>query len=84
MYDNDERKPYNREYSKHKCVTFRDTLGYDEFYVVKHGKNLTTDDDGFDIADDASNGQITSQFKKYSKSKKNNKTLLTNFGRVVA
>lgn len=84
IYDNEERKPYNREYSKHKCVTFRDTLGYDEFYVVKHGKNLTTDDDGFDIADDASNGQITSQFKKYSKSKKNNKTLLTNFGRVVA
>ena len=84
MYDTDERKPYNREYSKHKCVTFKDTLGYNEFYVVKHGKNLDTDDDGFNIADDASNGQITSQFKKYSKSKKNNKTLLTNFGRVVA
>ena len=84
IYTTDERKPYNREYSKHKCVTFKDTLGYNEFYVVKHGKNLETDDDGFDISEDASNGQIASQFKKYSKSKKNNKTLLTNFGRAVA
>lgn len=80
----EDRKPYNREYQKHKCVTFKDTLGYNEFYIVKNGKNFSTDDDGFDVAEDASKGQIASQFKKYSKSKKNNKTLLTNFGKAVA
>ena len=84
MYDNEERKPYNRQYAKHKCVTFTDTLGYNEFYIVKHGNALNTEDDGFAPEDDATKGQITSQFKKYSKSKKNNKTLLTNFGKAVA
>lgn len=84
IYDNDMRKPYNRQYAKHKCVTFQNTLGYDEFYIVKSGKNLNTEDDGFTPDEDATKGQITSQFKKYSKSKKNNKTLLTNFGKAVA
>lgn len=84
IYDNEERKPYNRQYAKHKCVTFQDTLGYNEFYIVKHGSALNTEDDGFAPEEDATKGQITSQFKKYSKSKKNNKTLLTNFGKAVA
>jgi len=84
MYDSEDRKPYNRQYGKHKCVTFQDTLGYNEFYIVKNGKFLKTEDDGFDVAADASTGQIRAQFKKYSKSKKNNKTLLTNFGKAVA
>jgi len=84
VYDIDDRKPFNRQYSKHKCVTFDNKLGYDQFYIVKNGKNFSTDDDGFDISDDASKGQITSQFKRYSKSKKTNKTLLTNFGKAVA
>ncbi len=84
MHDHDDRKPYNRQYAKHKCVTFQDTLGYNEYYIVKNGKFLNTEDDGFDVAEDATKGQIQSQFKKYSKSKKNNKTLLTNFGKAVA
>lgn len=84
MYDNEDRKPYNRQYAKHKCVTFQDTLGYNEYYIVKNGKFLNTEDDGFDVAEDATKGQIQSEFKKYSKSKKNNKTLLTNFGKAVA
>ena len=84
LYDNDERKQYNRQYAKHKCVTFQNTLGYSEFYVVKSGKNLNAEDDGFAPEEDATKGQLTSQFKKYSKSKKNNKTLLTNFGKAVA
>ena len=84
MYEADERKPYSRQFNKHKCVTFQDTLGYNEFYIVKNGKFLETEDDGFAPEEDATKGQITSQFKKYSKSKKNNKTLLTNFGKAVA
>ena len=38
----------------------------------------------FEPKEDASKGQITSAFKKFSKSKKTNKTLLTNFGKAVA
>lgn len=84
VYDSEDRKPYNREFNKNKCLTFNNTLGYNEFYIVKNGKNFATEDDGFDVADDASTGTIRSQFKKYSKSKKNNKSLLTNFGKAVA
>jgi len=84
VYGSDDRKPFNRQYSKHKCVTFNNKLGYNQFYIVKNGKNFSTEDDGFDVADDASTGTIRSQFKRYSKSKKNNKSLLTNFGRAVA
>jgi len=84
VYGSDDRKPFNREYGKHKCVTFNDALGYNQFYIVKNGKNFSTDNDGFDVADDASTGTIKSQFKKYSKSKKTNKSLLTNFGKAVA
>ena len=81
----DDFKPYNREYQKNKCVTFKGKLGYDELYIVKSWKGaLNTDAVDFDPDTDASKGQLTSQFKKFSKSKKLNKTLLTNFGKAVA
>ena len=78
-------KKYNREYAKNKCVTFKDELGYNELYIVKSWKGaLATDATEFEVHEDASKGQLTSAFKKYSKSKKLNKTLLTNFGKAVA
>ena len=78
-------KKYNREYAKNKCVTFKDELGYNELYIVKSWKGaLATDATEFEVNEDASKGQLTSAFKKYSKSKKLNKTLLTNFGKAVA
>ena len=81
----DDFKPYNKEYQKNKCVTFKGKLGYDELYIVKSWKGaLNTDAVDFDPDADASKGQLTSQFKKFSKSKKLNKTLLTNFGKAVA
>lgn len=81
----DDFKKYNKEYQKNKCVTFKEKLGYDELYIVKSWKNaLNTDAVDFDPDTDASKGQLTSQFKKFSKSKKLNKTLLTNFGKAVA
>ena len=84
-YDNESMKKYNREYAKNKCITFKNVLGYNELYIVKSWKNaLATDAVDFEPAVDASKGQLTSQFKKFSKSKKLNKTLLTNFGRAVA
>ena len=78
-------KKYNREYAKNKCVTFKGKLGYNELFIVKSWKGaLATDATEFEVNEDASKGQLTSAFKKYSKSKKLNKTLLTNFGKAVA
>jgi two-component sensor histidine kinase len=54
-------------------------------YIVKSWKGaLATDATEFEVNEDASKGQLTSAFKKYSKSKKLNKTLLTNFVIVVS
>jgi len=82
-YDSSNMRKYQKEYNKNKCVTFKDTLGYNEFYVLK-SKRLETDAEEFVTAEDASKGQLTTAFKKFSKSKKLNKTLLTNFGKAVA
>ena len=82
-YDSSNMRKYQKEYNKNKCVTFIDTLGYNEFYVLK-SKRLETDAEEFVTAEDASKGQLTTAFKKFSKSKKLNKTLLTNFGKAVA
>jgi len=70
-------------FTKHKVAMFDNALGYDNFYVIKT-KQMTTDADEFEINDDASKAQITQAFKKHSKSKKLNKSLLTNFGKAVA
>ena len=78
-------KKYNREYAQNKCVTFKDRLGYNELYIVKSWRGaLSTDATDFQVDEDATKGQLTSAFKKFSKSKKLNKTLLTNFGKAVA
>lgn len=82
-YWGDNMKKYNREYSKNKCVTFNNSLGYNELYILK-SQRIAIDTDEFAVAEDASKGQLTIAFKKFSKAKKLNKTLLTNFGKVVA
>lgn len=84
----DEYKDYykdaNKEYRKNKCFITKSVKGYDEYYVIKGGHALKTEEESFEPEADASKGQITQAFKKHSKSKKNNKVLLTNFGRAVA
>lgn len=82
-YWDDNIKKYQREYNKNRCVTFKDALGYNEYYLLK-SKRISTEAEEFEPKEDASKGQITSAFKKFSKSKKTNKTLLTNFGKAVA
>ena len=74
----------NKEYRINKCVHEQNVLGYNEYYLVKGGKNLETQEDEFAVADDASNASIRTAFKKFSKSKKQNKVLLTKFGKAVA
>lgn len=74
----------NKEYNKNKCVHAQNVLGYNEYYLVKGGYNLKTEDDEFSVNKDASNANIRSAFKKYAKSKKQNKVLLTKFATAVA
>ena len=45
---------------------------------------LKTSAEEFDVDEDASTAKIRTAFKKFATSKKNNKTLLTNFGKAVA
>ena len=80
----DERKEAQKEYRKNKCVVRTNTLGYNEFYLIKGGNNLETADDGFEVTHDHTRGQMATAFKKYSKSKKQNKVLMTTFGKAVA
>lgn len=77
-------KNAQKEYMKNKCVAINDVFGYNEFYLLKKVRKMDTETDAFDPSSNASKGQITSAFKKYSKSKSLNKVLLTKFGKVVA
>ena len=77
-------KEAGKEYRKLKCVTAKNVLGYNEFYLVKGGNKLKTSAEEFDVDQDASTAKIRTAFKKFATSKKNNKTLLTNFGKAVA
>ena len=80
----DARKEAQKEYRKNKCVVRTNALGYNEFYLIKGGNNLETADDDFEVTSDHTRGQMATAFKKYSKSKKQNKVLMTTFGRCVA
>jgi len=80
--DDELQKEYNKEFNKKRCVTLKG-LGYKELYILK-SKNLSVETTDFNPAEEASKGQLTTAFKKFSKSKKLNKTLLTNFGKIVA
>lgn len=83
-YWEDWRAEARKEYMKNKCVTIEGYSGYNTYYLVKGNKNLDTNADEFDVNEDATKGQIGNAFKKYSKSKKLNKVLMTKFGAAVA
>ena len=86
-YENEEfTKDAQRQNTKNKCVIYNDALGYDEFYIVQtfNKQVMNIDNEDFQVSDDATKAQITQAFKKHSKGKKLNKTLLTNFGKAVA
>ena len=85
IYDTDEllREKY-KEYRKNKCIEFADVYGYKKWYCVKGGKQLDAQADDFDITENATQGQLTAAFKKFSKSKKNNKVLMKKFAQEVA
>lgn len=83
-WDDKFRNEANKEYRKNKCVVRKDALGYKEFYLIKGGNKLSTENDEFGVTSDQTKNQMANAFKKYSKSKKQNKVLMTTFGRIVA
>ena len=83
-YDPDLWSKANKEYRKNKCVVMQNTLGYDELYLVKGGSKFSTEEEDFEVSEEASNVQIRNAFKKFSKNKKLNKVLMTTLGKAVA
>ena len=73
-----------KEYARNKCVSFSDSMGYDEYYIIKGGKELSTDVEAFDADGDFTKSALAKAFKKYSHSKKQSKVLMTKFGKAVA
>ena len=82
----DFNRDAQRQNTRQKCVIYNDAIGYDTFYIVQafNKSVMNIDADDFDVDSDATKAQITQAFKKHSKGKKLNKTLLTNFGKAVA
>lgn len=83
-WNDGHRNEANKEYRKNKVVVRKNALGYKEFYLIKGGNKLSTENDEFGVTSDQTKNQMANAFKKYSKSKKQNKVLMTTFGRIVA
>lgn len=84
VYSEEYKSLANKEYRLNKCFHEQNVLGYNEYYLVKGGKNLGAESDEFAVSDDASTANIRTAFKKFAKSKKQNKVLMTKFGKAVA
>jgi hypothetical protein len=83
-YDTNDtiKKKAQKEYRKSKCVEIHNTNGYDNYFLVKGGSDLSIDSQ-FDVDKDAKTSQIKNAFVKYSKGKKTNKVLLEKFARSI-
>ena len=84
VYSETYKAAANKEYRINKCVHAENVLGYSDYYLVKGGNNLATHENEFEVKEDASNANIRNAFKKFAKSKKQNKVLMTKFGKAVA
>ena len=81
------RNSINKEFRENRCVEFNDVNGYSTYYIIRaDGSSLSTEaDQGFsETNSDASKGKLTTEFKKFSKSKSTNKVLMTKMGKAVA
>ena len=78
-------KEYLKEYRKNKFVSLEDSLGYDKLFIIKADRgSLNTDDDEFEVSDNAKKSEIQRAFKKHANSKKTNKMFATQFAKMVA
>ena len=85
-YNERVRSDMTKQYTKNKVAIKDNVIGYDKFFMLKPGKNLAADNEAFDSieTDEMTTAQIRNSFKKYAKSKKNNKVLMKQLGGVVA
>lgn len=71
--------------NKNKFVSYDSTIGYDRYFILKADKaNLEATSDKFEIPTAAKRNEITQAFKKYTKSKKGNRVLATQFAEIVS
>ena len=73
-----------KEYRANRCVSIKDCMGYNEYYVLKGGSDMSTDIEEFDIGVGETKNKLATAFKKFSHSKKQSKVLMTKFGKAVA
>lgn len=68
-----------------KFVSYEDTIGYDKYFVLRvDGRNLDTDTDDFEVADNAKASDIRRAFKKYTTSKRQNRVLASQFAEAIS
>ena len=81
------RKAKVKENTKNRCIEFKDTLGYNNFFLVK-GNSFNIEDEDLDnfidTDEEVTDSQIKSAFRKMARNKKTNKNLMTKFGEAVA
>ena len=80
-----EMKEILKEYRTNKFVSFDNALGYDKFFIIRAERgSLNTEDDEFEVSENAGKGEIQRAFKKHANSKKTNKLFATQFAKMVA
>ena len=83
--DDSQMNEYRKLYNKNKFVSFDNALGYDKYFVLKSSSGtLNTDEDEFEVSENAKKGEITRAFKKFAGSKKTNRVFATQFAQVIA
>ena len=85
-YDYDNIKEARKLANRDKFVAYDNTMGYDRYFLLKavRSSDLDTSDDEFEVSDKAKRGEITRAFKKYTKSKKGNRVLATQFAEIIS
>jgi hypothetical protein len=78
-----EYKEYLKELNSNKFISL-DHNGYTEFFIIKGGKDLDVEDSGFNVEDGLSKRKLATAFKKHSKSKLENRVLLSRFIELIA
>ena len=84
QYNHNELTKLSKQFNREKSLVVDNHKGYNEFYMIKGGKSLDTDNDGLEVADDVSKRVLTTAFKKHSKSKTVNKVILSRFIKMIA
>ena len=70
---------------KNRFASFDNVNGYDRYFILRSdSRSLNTDNDEFEVRDNAKSSEIANAFKKYANSKKTNRVLATQFAQTIA